>query len=570
MIVYQIFIGLFLVDNKATTVAEGQDGSSDDEPVEEVEVATVTVEGEVVEVYVNEEGQVVAVDQDGNEAVVAEEVPEEGQALAVTDSNGNSFTVDSGGSVSNNGSSNSDASLAAHALEQRLLSELLEDFDQNIALWLENHEKGPLDEQMLRLLQELPPCLPAESEELVTIHQYIERLQADIEEAWNALSEESQQWFSTVVEAFSAEDSSLTEQLSEEEAQRAEEIVCELLTDPDEVTIVLRDDGEVIEADSYVLVSATPEMPALSVEATSASSAQAEVKFRLKIEYRRDIRQDEDYFPAEDWHETGLNEEWQIDFGERIRGGKATLYTQVGERRDTITFHIRGTNPTEQAVKDYIVAEGYDDVWFFTRLIRQESTYRQFNNGTNYGPAWTDTDSQGCPNWGPPHGWGLTQLDLIGGTRANPIRPSAQELWDWKANVDGGYEFLNGEKWSMVNGNMNSNINRMQDWNDDHPDNPVEGHADQVEGNNATNITYTHANSSHFDHDLGEDPTGTSRSFIEAAWMKNYNGSSGGTNGYPGYYYVCKQSGQTKPYWDLHRTNNSGENYVEFVSRRAE
>ena len=214
-------------DNSA--VAEGQDGSSDDEPVEEVEIVTVTVEGEVVEVYVNEEGQVVAVDQEGNEEVVAEEVPEEGQALAVTDSNGNSFTVDSGGSVSNNGSSNSDASLAAHALEQRLLSELLEDFDQNIALWLENHEKGPLDEQMLRLLQELPPCLPAESEELVTIHQYIERLQADIAEAWNALSEESQQWFSAVVEAFSTDDAPLLGQLSAEDQQKGEEIVCELL-----------------------------------------------------------------------------------------------------------------------------------------------------------------------------------------------------------------------------------------------------------------------------------------------------------------------------------------------------
>lgn len=121
-----------------------------------------------------------------------------------------------------------------------------------------------------------------------------------------------------------------------------------------------------IATDSYLLISAVPEMPALTVEAVSESEDTLTVKFRLKIEYRRDIRQDEDYFPTSNWYETSLNEEWEVDFDDKIRGGRATLYTEIGQSRDTIIFHIRGTNPTEQSVKDYLTAEGHD-TWFFTR-----------------------------------------------------------------------------------------------------------------------------------------------------------------------------------------------------------
>src|SRR5690606_38167996 len=258
---------------------------------------------------------------------------------------------------------------------------------------------------------------------------------------------------------------------------------------PIEYSIVLRDDGDEISESSYVLISAVPEMPSLSVEAVSKNTESVKVKFRLKIEYRRDIRQDEDFFPEEGWYETTLNEEWNIDFGNKIRGGRATLYAQVGDGKDTVTFHIRGTNPTEQSIKDYISEQNDDNIWFLTRLIRQESTYRQFHNGTNYGSNWGDR--QGCPLWGPPHGWGLMQLDVLNGGQ----RPTAQELWNWKANVDRGYNFLNGEKRNMVNGNMNSNFRLINDWLQNFPDYPVLGHADQMEGDNTTSITFTHADS---------------------------------------------------------------------------
>ena len=87
---------------------------------------TITVAGEIAQVYVNKEGQVVAVDTGGQEEIVADEVPQEGLALAVEDSQGNSFTVDSGG-VSQVGAdqANLSANITNHASELTGLDSLV-------------------------------------------------------------------------------------------------------------------------------------------------------------------------------------------------------------------------------------------------------------------------------------------------------------------------------------------------------------------------------------------------------------------------------------------------------------
>ena len=251
----------------------------------------------------------------------------------------------------------------------------------------------------------------------------------------------------------------------------------------------------------------------------------------------------------------------------KIRGGKATLYCKVENQRDTVEFYIRGTNPTEQAVKDYINEQGYD-LWFLTRLIRQESNYLHFNTGTNYGPNWDNT--QGCPNWGPPHGWGLMQLDALNQQIGdhfvnNRWRPPAQALWDWKTNIDLGYNFLTEEKWGIANNWISRQMTQVNRWNADNPDDPIEHHPDQEEGQGTRIITYTHAASPNFNYTWGRLPVGL-RSFIDAVWIKGYNGNSNG------YYYsiVVPQDPVLKPYWELRRTNNDNHNYVGAVSGRQE
>jgi hypothetical protein len=321
---------------------------------------------------------------------------------------------------------------------------------------------------------------------------------------------------------------------------------------------------EQFEEDSYQLITAEPEMPELSFKISTPKETNLKAEFQLKIEYSRDIRADVDYFPARGkFQKVAFNESWVVSWGNKIRGGKATLYCKFGNQKDTIEFHIRGTNPTEQAVKDYINEQGYD-IWFLTRLIRQESNYLHLNSGTNYGPNWDN--SQGCPNWGPPHGWGLMQLDLLGGTAANPLRPTAQELWDWKANIRRGVQFIEGEKYNAVNRHFNRELGIIEEWDLVHQDDEVEGPADQAEGN----ITYTHANSDNFNHDFGDEPTGTDRSFMDATWIKHYNGSSrpGSNNGW--YYNLERDTRESKPYWVIYNLNVHNHNYVEAVSNRAE
>ena len=143
------------------------DGSDEHDASQEIPVATITIEGEVREVYVNEQGQVVAVDPQGNEEVVAKEVPEDGEVLAVQDSEGNSFTVDSQGNVNSGGgnsTANNDAPVAS--ITEELIKEVLQHYEEEINFWLENHGKGPLDKKIVLRMLTLPDCLSGDEEEL--------------------------------------------------------------------------------------------------------------------------------------------------------------------------------------------------------------------------------------------------------------------------------------------------------------------------------------------------------------------------------------------------------------------
>ena len=574
-------------------VAEGsnENGASPDAPV-----ASVVVAGEVREVYLNEQGQVVAVDSQGNEEVVAEEVPEEGEVLALEDSEGNSFTVGSDGGVSNGGASanGSDASAAAHALEKRLLAELLQDFDQKIVVWLENHEKGPLDEQTIRLLQELPSCVPPGSEEVVEIHQFIERLEDNLEEAWNSLSQATQQWFSEVVESLSPEQNSLAEQLSEEDQQAGEQIVCEMVVvnNDDFVLELLLGENTLQEAGVTMLVSAAPQMPDIRARVTKAGDSDVEVEMRLRIEYARSCpdaasrsRNDITYFPATGWHKINTNELWDIDFGHdnsvgiqrpMIRGGRATLMFKYGEEQEgSIEFMIKGENPTVQQVMSVLEQAPYNTIWFMKKVALHESATNNPTDNTaraqqfNYEndccegldedwDAWSR-----CPNQGAPCGWGLMQMDLPA--------PTIQAMWDWRANIHQAYNLLIGEKRQSVISHMRRSMNTINEWNFQHADNPVQGHADRDEGG----IIYTHSSSdqfqntgiTNFDDHFVDGPDGDDRSFLDACWIKTYNGL--GTERL--HFYFVTQEGNNRPEWNISNTatyGNSVNYYVEDISEQ--
>ncbi|MDE5638731.1 MAG: hypothetical protein K2I47_02885, partial [Odoribacter sp.] len=328
------------------------------------------------------------------------------------------------------------------------------------------------------------------------------------------------------------------------------------------VKIAMYNSNKEFKEGSYQLISALPSMPKLSFK-TVGREINGKVKFQLKIEYRRDNRSDEDYFPGKDQF-AEVDSVWEVDWQNKIRGGKATLLCHTDNSRDTLIFYIRGTNPTEQEIKNFLIQQDYSSVWFLTRLIRQESQYRQFNPGTKYGNTWES--SVGCPNWGTPHGWGLMQLDVLNRScgelsKDGKYRPSAEALWNWKENLRMGYAFLAGEKKNITRDEILTYERELKRWYKDNTTDSIVGHSNQLEGR----ITFMHASSPHFNFDWGLLDSGL-RSFMDAMWIKSYNGNS------RGHYYelVVPKSNKSKPYWKLNRLNSNNHNYVEAVGNQDE
>jgi len=365
--------------------------------------------------------------------------------------------------------------------------------------------------------------------------------------------------------------------------------------------IEITENGTKVDKNRYVHITAEPKMPKIVAKVTSTETNIQKVKVRLKIEYGcpcfdrscgRD-RNDIDWYPSGDWKEINIGSNWEIDFENKIRGGKATLYVKSADDQQTFVFYIRGTNPTKEDVINY--AKKYNTTyWFFTRIIRHETgesgtTANQFKppNSTvkgkeGYGPEWEN--DKGCPNQGSPCGWGISQLD-------DP-KPDAEALWNWKYNIDEGKNLLD-KKIATIRNLYKSYLKAVYYWDKEHANDKVKGHPDQIEGN----ITFTHASSSIpglgrndikytetvtdstgkknvITTDMGDTPTGDKKSFIDATLIKLYNG---------GYYYRLRTYGdnKTKPEWYLDRTSKitvtengikvtKDHNYVEKICTLSE
>ncbi len=201
---------------------------------------------------------------------------------------------------------------------------------------------------------------------------------------------------------------------------------------------------------SYGYITGEPEMPSLFASLTVPGVPIPEVGWQCTISYTRTNRWDFDTYPTNGWFTCCPDSEWNIveSMGEDIRGGRLELLTQVGTAVLTNVLHIRGRNPTDEVVNAFVATSS----WWFARAIVQHEClytpsrgYRQFNvggtRGTNIQGVVTN-DYQGCPNRSSDGiGWGLMQL--------TKPRPTPQQLWDWRANVEGGLDLLD-EKLAMA------------------------------------------------------------------------------------------------------------------------
>ncbi|WP_163628759.1 fibronectin type III domain-containing protein [Paludibacter sp. 221] len=353
---------------------------------------------------------------------------------------------------------------------------------------------------------------------------------------------------------------------------KVEEVIEEknLLNDSD-FELQLFKNNKIIKKDSIIFISQEPKMPEITVKVVSLNEQitnDSKIEVRLDIEYQRDgidakgntivnVRQDRWSTYALEWKSLSMNEEWIIDFGEDIRGGSAYLQYKHNEKIDTIRFYIRGVNPTEAQIKQYMNQRGYiSSYWFLVKMTRQESSFRQYGSGTKYQKTKLtgNSNASGEPLYGYPRGFGLKQLDNWG----NGQYATAQHLWNWKANIDGGIEVIK-EKKELVDKAKENHIRVIEDWNSANPDNLVSDTLKIIAGEGSGTYVLTITEGS---ETFSVSPTINERDIYDARWIKLFNGGSP--------YYQVNGGVGTKPRRELNRSNNVNKNYVKDVCGRAE
>ena len=142
-------------------------------PEEGTATAPVVVAGSIEEVSVDQEATQVSVQIAGQAEPVLVSYAE--GPVTIQDEAGKRYMVNEQGEVTGpDGALASTTELTEEtttvdsllSIKEQLIQEVLTHFQQEINLWLDNQEKGPLDELLLNRLLTLPDCLPQEEEPL--------------------------------------------------------------------------------------------------------------------------------------------------------------------------------------------------------------------------------------------------------------------------------------------------------------------------------------------------------------------------------------------------------------------
>lgn len=106
--------------------------------------------------------------------------------------------------------------------------------------------------------------------------------------------------------------------------------------------------------------------------------------------------------------------------------------------REQVANRILGINPDTQAIDEYANSNEIKAILFV------EAKTNQFT-GEGIDPSmWWPYDEPGFPLYGAPNGYGLMQLD-------NSLVATEKQLWNWKANIDGGTNKYNNLKSIALN-----------------------------------------------------------------------------------------------------------------------
>jgi hypothetical protein len=124
---------------------------------------------------------------------------------------------------------------------------------------------------------------------------------------------------------------------------------------------------------------------------------------------------------------TTLGNRWDAEAAITDRGGTLTVRAECGGQSARITVKLRGTNPTATDVTTYLGTKA--NAAGFGRIIAHESKFRHFN--ASHEPIKSFDN-----------GYGMCQLTTP--------RPSFEQVWNWKLNVDGGLRLFDQKRASAI------------------------------------------------------------------------------------------------------------------------
>ena len=201
-----------------------------------------------------------------------------------------------------------------------------------------------------------------------------------------------------------------------------------------------------LRTNGVAFISGTPLAPELKMAVIPRG---LDLAFRMEIESeRKDLRKeiDDRKYPADgSWYEhlDGLSPFNITDklMNNEIIGGKCKLHYKIKSKVDNkeiegmFPFYIRGLNPPDAVVRDYISDTVADAFKGYAWSIYQHETrsgafvFNQFNVRGQY---------KHLPNWGKPDGWGITQIDR---SKSKGVT-TTEEVYNWRTNILNGSSIL--------------------------------------------------------------------------------------------------------------------------------
>ena len=212
--------------------------------------------------------------------------------------------------------------------------------------------------------------------------------------------------------------------------------------------------NQVIHSNGVAFISGYPVAPNLEV---TLSSLAPRLRFECRLEIeseradKRKTRDDRKYPANGSWHEHLGGDNLDITatlMNREIVGGKCKFHYKITDKRDGrviedfFPFYIRGLNPPDAVVQDYITDTVDDAFKGYAWAIYKHETrdgafvYNQFNvKGKDY---------KHRPCWGYPDGWGIAQIDRSGDDP--PSTATTEEVYNWRTNVLSGSQTLKNKK----------------------------------------------------------------------------------------------------------------------------